>query len=175
MFDKLLNNVLELPWFSDRSAILGIAITVVGFWFTLIGLARTKGASIAAREAVERSTKLLLTSNSIAKLSTIVEALEHQRELHRLQAWGGALSQYPRIRSWLVELQHDLRDMTDQQREQVLSAITDCQQFESELEAALGTRGQTPDQPTISNWNRILASHIDNLRLTAVMLRNSHQ
>ena len=164
--------LLRLPWFSDRSAAVGIVITIVGFTFTISQVLKSRRAADQVRLAVNEAIRKLAVVDSIAELSSAIERMEHLKNFHRLQELAGAVAIYPQVRRTLSEVREQTPNLTDDQNIILQAAISVCSEFEAELEKLMLKNEPDIAISSIIKWNKILSSHIDKLRTLSTTLRN---
>lgn len=71
-------------------AVLGMAISIIGFWVTLVQLARTKKATIAVSNAVRNIQFAVSKYDATIEASKADSVLESARKHFKLQEWSEA-------------------------------------------------------------------------------------
>jgi hypothetical protein len=92
---------------ADWASIVGIAISVVGFIFTLIGVSRSKRAAIQAAAAARAARDEIRLLDTIVDFSAAITTLEEIKRLHRQNdAWQILPDRYATIRKMLIQLRN---------------------------------------------------------------------
>ena len=85
MLQQVLEFIHQKNW-GDAASVLGVAISVTGFGFTLVGLARSKSAAKQVAAAVADVREKLALKNLAAEVSKLMSDIEEVKALHRIGA-----------------------------------------------------------------------------------------
>ena len=146
----------------DIASIFGVLISITGFFFTLIGVRRSRRAAEAARDQIRRF-------ENIVDFSAAIATLEEIKRLHRQgNAWPILPDRYATIRKVLIQLRNSGTRVTAEQSTVIQKAIADLVEIEKLVERAL--IDQTQLKP--NKLNSIISNDIDSLVTVLTQLKN---
>lgn len=93
---------LNFGFWGDLASIAGLAVSVVGFKFTLDGIKKTKEAAEAAQAAAEAARSRMLLLDAISQISEVIASLDGISRMHLSGAWPALPEHYERARQSLV-------------------------------------------------------------------------
>lgn len=144
---------------ADGASILGLIVGVLGFWFTIRQVQRSRAAAQAAREAAENARRAIVRSTAVVELSAVVATLEEVKEHHRTGAWNILPGKYSFLRRELAALVESYPDLTRPERSEIQAAIAQLRSLEDAVERVLA--GAPP--PDVPELNSVLADQVDRL------------
>lgn len=143
--------LLELDWFSDKAGLIGLALSVIGFIIT-------GRASLQAKRAAEDMRSKLLHFDSVVGIQTIIEKLDHIKQLHRKGAWDYLPDHYSRLLRLLFDVRSGQPNLTPEQNTVLQRAVVTTRRLE---EVSVNSHLE-PHSPDAKKVNRqITAQMVD--------------
>ena len=149
----------------DLASVVGVAISIIGFVFTIIGLKRSKNATQRVTEAVTEVKHKLSLQAAATDLLTLMNDIEEIKVLHRFGFWGAMPSRYSSLRKRLFSVKGNCPTLTKAQKAAIQGAIEQFKGVEEIVEVALASN-QTP--PDVALLNKLATEQGD--RITAVLI-----
>lgn len=150
---------METNRVGDLSGIAGVAISIVGFTVTVIGVFRSQSAAQRAERAANSAREAIRLMDTVVDFSAAIATLEEIKRLHRASNWVLLLDRYSAIRRLLVVTRTNNKQLTSKQQEAIQAALANLIVIENTLERALAN-GATPNT---ARMNAALSVDIDNL------------
>ena len=135
------------------ASVAGLIVSMVGFWFAIAQIRRSRTAAEAAREAANAARDRIAANLTIADLTRASDRIQELKELHRVQAWSRVLDRYPEVRRSLVEIRERHPGLTPQQLGILQNAVSQISIMEGEVETALAGNSA----PSGTRFNPILS------------------
>lgn len=152
-------NWMEVNRIGDLASVAGVAISLVGFTVTVVGVLRSKSAAQRAEHAANSTRESVRLIDTVVDFTAAITALDEIKRLHRTSNWALVLDRYSTIRRLLVIARANNRQLTGRQQEAIQSALANLIVLESTLERAFAT-GSTPNAPKL---NASISTNIDDL------------
>lgn len=149
----------------DGASVLGVAISIIGFLFTIMGLARAKSASKQVGQAVQAVRRELSLQGAAVDLATLMSDIEEIKLLHRFGAWDAMPIRYSAIRRRLFLVKGSVPNLTKSQKASIQGAIQQFSEIEEIVEAALAKK-ETPKD--IAGLNKLASQQSD--KLTSILV-----
>jgi hypothetical protein len=150
---------MEANRVGDLASVAGVAISLIGFTVTVIGVARSKNAAQKAEQAANSARETVRLMDTVVDFTAAVTALDEIKRLHRTSNWVLLLDRYSTIRRLLVIARTNNSRLTSSQQEAIQSALANLIVLENTLERALAN-GATPNTAKL---NASISVNIDNL------------
>jgi len=164
-----MNSGIEgLASIGDIASVLGLIVSIAGFAWTLIAVAKAKQVAQGAKEAAERARAEILKSNSMVELASAVAAMEEIKRLHRQGAWPLLPDRYASLREALSMIRTMRPAMSDEHQSVFQGAIQQLRSIEDKVERALATE-QTPRN--VPALNKVISLQIDKLTEVLTVMR----
>lgn len=84
------------------ASVIGLAITIVGFYVTVRNVRRTRTAAEMAQAAAVQVRQSMATFRTVSDLSTVLPQLEEIKKLHRSEEWDDLPRRYALLRKTLI-------------------------------------------------------------------------
>ena len=152
----------------DVASVVGLLVTVGGFWLALRQIRKSRSASEQAREAAESVRGQILKMNAIQDINAATKAFEEIRRLHRFKAWDALPDRYTSLKQQLIAIKGRTPNLSDTQKEQIQAAIQQVSNIEREVETAISGS----DEPDVNRVNAIISKQIDRLAHLLVEVQN---
>jgi hypothetical protein len=162
MLTQLKTLISELPWFSDIAGIAGLAITLVGFVWTIRSVMK-------ARRSVEDMRQRVTQMDTVSDLTSVVETMEHIRRLLRHEAWPETLDLYSRIRRALVQVRANYSSLPEEHQTRLQGTITQTRNLQGAVEQAIADPNAARD---VTRWNKVLSRQVEEITEVIVFIRN---
>jgi hypothetical protein len=143
----------------DLTGVIGLAVTIVGFAFTLVNVVRSREAAEKALIAAESARSDIRNFETVVDFAGAIALLEEIKRSHRQNEWALLPDRYAALRKTLIGIRKSRPDLSDQHATVVQGAIATLAQIERAVEKAL------PDVPPNSHvkFNSLLSTNIDDL------------
>lgn len=153
----------------DLASIVGLAVAMLGFGFTLRGVFRARTAAQAAAQEASKARQTLTQYHAIGDLSGVVVAIEDIKRHHRNQAWQIVPDRYSTLRSRLVEVRASCASWMDvDDNATIQSAIQHLRGMEQTVDRILEDKAEPP---SAARLNSILSEQMDKLNDVVAKLK----
>ncbi|MFC4593062.1 hypothetical protein [Sphingobium tyrosinilyticum] len=154
------SNTLAVAGWGFWLAIIGLILTLAGFWITLRQLNKTKSASEAVKQEVERIRGSLDAYDAAHEASRAQYALKTvRRNLHN-NLWAEVIISYEDVRNSLVILKSTSNLLSKDQLDQIDSAITYihrlCERIEGDLQKKANSISAVKTSAVIRQHDQLL-------------------
>jgi hypothetical protein len=149
----------------DIASVAGVLISIIGFGFTLFGLARSKSAAKQVESAVADVRQRFFLKSVAVDLDTLMSDIEEIKQLHRFGTWAAMPSRYFSIRKRLLLLKGNTPTLSKSQKASIQGCVEQFKEIAEIVEVALATK-ETPKD--VAALNRIATEQSD--KLTAVLV-----
>ena len=150
------------------ASIVGLALAIVGFLFTLIGVWKSKSAADRAAVAAAQARDNIIVLHPGDDFATAVAAMDEIKRLHRADAWVVLPDRYSDLRKRLVSLRTTYADLSEDDRAVIQSAIQHLVTLEGKVERALAA-GSPPTN--VPKMNEIISAQLDKLSELLALLK----
>jgi hypothetical protein len=154
-------------WWGDWSSVGGLATGVVGFALTLSLLVKSKSAAIAAKEASEQARGDIRRLFSAADIAEAIREMRDLKAMHQGGNWPGIQAKYTGLRILLARIKGENATLTEQQRRDIQSIITQVSILEEIIEESC----TTAMKPELARWNAIISRQLDLLVQLSVSIK----
>jgi hypothetical protein len=155
----------------DRNVAIGIidlAIGVVGFWFTFLGLQRTKNALDASRHATRQTLEIMSDRLTMSDISAVQGNIREIQVALRGSRYESALIRAQATRIRLHQLRSRPGFSDDDRRAQILQMTVHLTKLEDRLERVLADPSLSFSVPSA---NRLLAGFVVDLAVWSEEVR----
>jgi hypothetical protein len=160
---------METNRVGDLASVTGVAISLIGFTITVIGVFRSKSAAQRAERAANSARETVRLMDTVVDFTAAITALDEIKRLHRTSNWVLLLDRYSTIRRLLVIARANNSQLTSHQREAIQSSLANLIVLENTLERALAS-GSTPNAPKL---NASISTNIDDLLAVLTEIKTS--
>ncbi|MCK5248026.1 hypothetical protein KAR02_14075 [Candidatus Bipolaricaulota bacterium] len=157
----LLHNIPE--W----ATVLGLLVSVVGFFVTIRNVLSTKTAATQAREAAASAQARMMRFDAAAELSSAVATVAGIKRLQRQKQWSLVLEQYAALRRSLVSVKEGHDEFDDEVRAKLQEAIQDTANAEAQVEEGL----PNGDDIGVAKLNARLSGISDVLQMMLIQMK----
>jgi len=146
--------------YGDFASVVGLAITLGGFAITIYGVWKSRTAAETATIAANDAKKAVLRTEIISNFSSAVTAMEEVKRLHRAGAWEVVPDRYSFLRRTLISIVSNHKDLSDNHKSLIQSAIAQFRELESSVETFLSGGKNAPSSAKL---NKIVTAQMDKL------------
>jgi hypothetical protein len=150
---------LEANRVGDLTGIVGIAISLIGFGLTALGVMRSRRAAERAEEAARAARDSIQLFDTVVDFSAAISILEEIKRAHRHELWVLLPDRYAAIRKLLISLRTSNVDLSNDQKSAIQSVLVNLHDIERAVERGL----QNPSNLKAAKFNSLLSDDIDNL------------
>ncbi len=161
MGESIINFLVYGPG-GNIASILGVIISLIGFFLTIQNVLKSKTAAQAAEEAVQRVREDIQRINAVTELSEAISTMGEIKRLHREKAWNTLPDRYSDLRAALVNIRTVSQDLSTQHKSHLQNAIVHFSEMEKQVETALTRKKQ--ESLNVPKFNEIVSKQMDNLR-----------
>ena len=152
------------------ASVAGLLVSLLGFWLTIWGVAKAKGAAERAADAAKQAKEKILKQGTLANFSSAIAVIEEIVRLHRKKEWEVALDRHSELRRILVELKGDGGGLTTEQQTVIQGSVEQFKTIEGVIEKHLSA-GKA--EPRIDRLNEIAKGQLVKVHEIAISLKNS--
>ena len=165
---------LLLGWITDHhigdlASVAGVAISVIGFLVTIIGVFKSQGAAERAEQAAKETRESIRLLDSVVDFSSAISTLEEIKRMHRQGNWALLPDRYATIRKLLIALRNSGEALTDAQGAVIQSALVNLRSIEAQVERSL----RNADTLKPARFNALISDDVDNLVAVLTQLKSS--
>jgi ribosomal protein S13 len=150
---------IELHRIGDLASIAGVAIAVIGFIATLVGVYKSKNAAQRAEAAARSVRDSIRLLDTVVDFSAAITTLEEIKRLHRANQWAMLPDRYASLRKLLVMLRTTNADLSEGQRVVLQNALANLYALETAVER--GLRNNSILNPV--KFNAVISGDLDHL------------
>lgn len=163
----------------DVASVLGLVVSVVGFWFGLVSLRESreaalnaKDAAIRAEEAARATRDSIFKSDTIANCSQAIGILDEIKILQRKGDWTTLPDRYSAVRRILVTLKSVSGQLSGSEVEIVQGALAQLIEIEKKIEVSLAS-GKKP--LTHARLNEVVSAQTDKLHEILIAMKQKEE
>jgi hypothetical protein len=161
----------------DVASVLGLLVSIFGFFFALVSLRESREASLNAKDAANRAEEAaratrdsIFKSDIIANCSQAIGILDEI--LQRKGDWATLPDRYSTVRRILVTLKSVSGQLSISEVEIVQGALAQLIEIEKKIETSL-TSGKKP--LTHARLNEVVSSQIDKLHEILIAMKQKDE
>jgi len=147
-------------YLDEISGVLGLFITIFGFFVTIINLRKTKSAAQQASLAVQQMKDSVILVNTLSDVSASIIIMDEIKRLHRAKSWEITLDRYASLRRNLVSIRHSALNLNDDHKKSLQLTIQYLVDMESMVEKNINN-GVTMEN--IAKMNKTLSARSDEI------------
>lgn len=154
----------------DIASILGVLLSLVGFWLTFNQAKNARTAAQQAKEEVQKLRQTLSQVNTIADLTAAMGAMEELKRLNRTKtSWYILPDRYSAIRWMLTTIRSANPDFSGKHKLALQDTVQRLSIIEEQVESALAT--ETTDILDSAEFNRVISEQMDKLNEVLILLK----
>lgn len=142
----------------DLASVFGVAVSLVGFVYTLKQVTRSKEAAQRAEQAALSTRAKILMADTVMDLSSAIAMMEEIKRLHRNGEWNQLPDRYSALKTLLISIRTSSGKLSAEHSTSLLSSVQHFNDIEQRVERALA-RGKTPSN--VSRLNEIVSLQLD--------------
>jgi len=135
------NHLLEIYRVGDYAGLIGLVISIVGFFFTIKASLNSKEAAKQASAAVLAMRGDLRKGDTVADFSSALAIMDEIKRMHRSPNLHLLPDRYSQLRKFLVSIRSSNPLLTEVDQQSIQSAITQFSSLERFVERALEDGG----------------------------------
>lgn len=150
---------LQVNQIGDLTGLLGIIVSILGFFVTVWSVLKSKKAAVLAAEAATAAYNRIAEFESVFDFSAAIASLEEIKRLHRQKAWQILPDRYAALRKTLISLRASIPSLQDQEKSIIQNALVNLRDIEQRVERSLA------DGTSLSGvkFNYAISEDIDSL------------
>jgi uroporphyrinogen-III synthase len=163
----------------DIASVLGLFVSVIGFWFALLSLRESREASLKAKDAALRAEEAaratrdsIFKSDTIANCSQAIGILDEIKVLQRKGDWTVLPDRYSAVRRILVSMKSVAGQLTAAQVEILQGSLAQFTEIEKKIEASLAS-GKKP--LTHARFNEVVSAQVDKLHEILIAMKQKEE
>lgn len=163
-----INIFLENNRIGDYAGILGLIISVVGFFITIKTSLNTRAAAAQASAAVESMKGDLRKGDTVADFSSALAIMDEIKRMHRSSSLHLLPDRYSQLRRFLVSIRSSNPLLSDVDQGSIQSAIAQFSALERTVEKAL------EEDRTVSaaRMNSLVSKHSETIQELLVRIKS---
>jgi hypothetical protein len=169
MTSKELHALLAGLNIGDFASILGLVVSVCGFYFTLLAVKRSRAAAEFAKEATLKVREDIRRYDVVADLTSALNIMSEVKRLHRRKAWEVLPDRYSALRGALISIRSSSPELSEAHQAALQGAMQHFTSIEKQVEGYLSANAPQID---IVRLNTTVSRQIDNLQEILVNVRN---
>lgn len=153
------NFAQQVPWWDDYAnqvGWVGLAISIIGFAFTIYGIHKSRSASVAARSASEAALQAVAKFDVTVAINQAMRTIGEMHEFHRKDIWDFTPRNLRDVKELLIKSHGAANGLDTQNLEQLRGVIL---QFRTLIEAA--DKKLSGAAPPMEDFARILDEQIE--------------
>lgn len=135
------NIFLESNRIGDYAGLIGLVISVVGFFFTIKASLNSKEAAKQASAAVESMRDDLRKGDTVADFSSALAVMDEIKRMHRSPNLHLLPDRYSQLKRFLISIRSSNPLLSDADQRSIQSAIVQFSSLERLVETALEENG----------------------------------
>ena len=160
----------SLPLISDWIGVVGVALSLIGFFITIVSVHKSKAAADEAKKAANHVTNAFLKYSTVADLSSAIAKLGELKRLHRLYGWEILAERYSDAREIITSINQPSYNLSEDQQSRLQNAAMQLTKMENAVDKAVYD-GQK-DSTMLLKHSRILSTIIDDILSVIVAVKN---
>ncbi|WP_295819848.1 hypothetical protein [uncultured Deinococcus sp.] len=151
--------LLSLQRLPDWLSIIGLPLSIFGFYYAINGITSAKRAAELAREAADNAKRSVINFTSVREMSLLISLLEDLKQIHRSQQYDRAFDRYDKALNLLSSIKN-IEWLSEADKTTLQQSSTMIRVIEREVEA---NRDNT-SQINITNINGLISDGLVDLR-----------
>lgn len=131
------NKILEQYRVGDYAGLIGLLISLIGFYFTIRTVLNSKAASEYAAAAVESMREDIRRSETVADFATALAVMEEIKRMHRSGNLNFLPDRYASLKKFLISIRTSNSLLTEEDQVVMQSAIAKFSSMEKLIEVSI--------------------------------------
>lgn len=149
--------------------LIGILLSIIGFWIAFVQIRKTKSAAEAALDAAKEARDNIRNFDSVIDFSSVIAMVEEIKRHQRAGNWVILPDRYSQLKSSLIAIKAVNNQLSVEHKTTLQQAITQFTNIEGRVESSLATN-MVLDTPRL---NKLVSRELDNLREVLIQLKNA--
>ncbi|EJN18240.1 hypothetical protein [Pseudomonas sp. GM80] len=162
------NKFLEQYRIGDYAGLIGLLISLIGFFFTIKTALNSKAASEQATAAVESMRDDMRRGETVADFATALAVMEEIKRMHRSDSLTFLPDRYANLKKFLVSIRTSNPLLTAEDQVGIQSAIAKFSSMETLIETSI--RDSKPIEH--AKLNGQMSKHYDVIQTLLVRIKN---
>lgn len=162
------NKFLELYRIGDYAGLIGLLISLIGFYFTIKATLNSKASSEQATAAVESMRDDMRRGETVADFATALAIMEEIKRMHRSDSLTFLPDRYASLKKFLVSIRTSNPLLTEKDQIGIQSAIAKFSSMETLIETSI--RNAKPIEH--AKLNGQMSRHYDVIQTLLVRIKN---
>jgi len=145
----------------DLASVIGVLISLIGFFIIIRNVSRSKNA-------VENVRNDILKTNTVAVFAEALSSMEEIKRLHRQEAWEILPDRYSALRKSLISIKGSNPSMSTKHKRVLQSAIQHFSSIEEQVENDIYSNKKPTNTSTL---NTIISKQIDKLQQILIEIK----
>lgn len=158
----------NLTVLSEYSSIVGLALTIVGFIFTIITILSSKKVAVEAKNAAQGVRDDLLKVDTISDLSKAIAIIEEIKRMNRSHNYNQLIERYSELCRITTTIKESNRKLPDEHIEYLQGGILHFRAQERKIEQSIATKRII----AVPQTNSVLSNTADNFTQILATLRD---
>lgn len=166
--DKIINLVVN-NHLGDLASIIGVIITIIGFFVTIFNVLRSKSAATQAEQTALKIREDIKRIDIVAEISAAKGAIDEIKRLQRQEAWNILPDRYSALRTLLISIKSSNPDLPDKYKRALQNAIQHSKGIEEQIDGKIDESLKPSDTARL---NAIISSQADALQEILAEIKN---
>lgn len=149
-------------YIGDIASIIGLLITFIGFFFTILNTFKSKSAAENTEKEVHRIRESISKQNALINISSGLNMINEIKKLNRTQNWDILVDRYTELRHFLINLKEEYPQTNTLHLSLLQNAITQTKSIQNKIETYLY---HPEKQPDIGKINKTISKIMDDLQV----------
>lgn len=163
-----INHFLEIYRIGDYAGLLGLLISVVGFFVTIKTSLNTRAAAAQASAAVESMRDDLRKGDTVADFSSALAIMDEIKRMHRSPSLHLLPDRYSQLRRFLVSIRSSNPLLSESDQGAIQSAIVQFSALERLVEKAIESSGTV----SAAKMNSLVSKHSEAIQELLVRVKS---
>lgn len=169
MYESIIEYIVKYH-IGDFTGIIGLIITIIGFFVTIITVIKSKNAATLTEETVKKVREDLRLYQTVNRFSSALVTMDEIKRLHRQKEWILLPDRYNNLRKSLIAVRCENPILSEDDQKEIQAAIAIFAGLEILIDKHLSSDDQSKiDIPTI---NGKVSKQIDRIQELLVKLNS---
>lgn len=167
------NNIFLSSAWGNSFSFLGLLASLIGFWFTIRNVVKSKDAAEQAKEAVQGVRLNLRKGETVADLGAAIAIMEEIKRIHRSKSHNpeSLVDRYGELKKSLINIREGNPVLTDEDKSKIQDAVTQIASLERMIDDRLGIGEDLVSSFVNPRNNRLVTKHLDEMLVILLRLK----
>ena len=151
------------------ASLVGLVITVVGFFITIWNVRKSRTAAQQAREASLKVREDIRKIDTVSDLSSAISIMHEIKRLHRANEWIILPDRYSTLKKLLISIKVANPDLSETKKKSIQATIQQMTNIDKQIEKVVDGQEADVDVPKL---NAIITKQVDRLEEVLIEIRN---